>query len=84
MAVKFDQTSDGQYELDVRGYSCPHPQMYTKKALKKMAGGDVLTLIFDNPSSGESIMAMCENEGEELLERESKDGSFIWKIRKGS
>jgi tRNA 2-thiouridine synthesizing protein A len=84
MAVKFDQTSAGHYELDVRGYSCPHPQLYTKKALQKMSDGDILTLIFDNPSSGESIMAMCENEGEELIEREDKDGSFVWKIRKNS
>lgn len=83
MAVKFDQTGDGQFQLDVRGYSCPHPQMYTKKALQKMHDGDVLTLIFDNPSSGESIMAMCENEDNELFEREDHDGSFIWKIRKG-
>ncbi|MCW9012261.1 MAG: sulfurtransferase TusA family protein [Gammaproteobacteria bacterium] len=83
MAVKFDELGDGQFQLNVCGYSCPHPQMYTKKALQKMSDGDVLTLIFDNPSSGESIMAMCENEGNELFDREDKDGSFIWKIRKG-
>jgi len=84
MALKFDQTSDGQYELDVRGYSCPHPQMYTKKALQKMSDGDELTLIFDNPSSGESIKAMLDNEGNELLERNDGDGLFTWKIRKVS
>ncbi|MCW8854004.1 MAG: sulfurtransferase TusA family protein [Gammaproteobacteria bacterium] len=83
MAVKFEELGDGQFQLDVCGYSCPHPQMYTKKALQKMSGGDVLTLVFDNPSSGESIAAMCENEGNELFEREDNNGSFIWKIRKG-
>lgn len=83
MAVKFEELGDGQFQLDVCGYSCPHPQMYTKKALQKMSGGDVLTLVFDNPSSGESIAAMCENEGNELFDREDNNGSFIWKIRKG-
>ena len=83
MAIKFDKTSEGQYMLDVRGYSCPHPQMYTKKALQKMSGGDELTLVFDNPSSGESIEIMLGDEGNELLERESENGSFTWKIRKG-
>lgn len=83
MTVKFEQTSDGHYELDVRGYTCPHPQMYTKKALQKMAAGNELTLIFDNPSSGESIQAMIDNEGNELLERNEGDGQFTWKIRKG-
>jgi tRNA 2-thiouridine synthesizing protein A len=82
MAVKFDQTSDGQYLLDVRGYSCPHPQMYTKKALQKMASGDELTLIFDNPSSGESIEVMLSNEGNDLLDRNDGDGNYTWKIRK--
>ncbi len=82
MAVKFEQTGDGEYQLDVCGYSCPHPQVYTKKALQKMESGDVLTLRFDNPSSGESIIAMCDNEGNDLYERSSDGGVSIWKIRK--
>lgn len=83
MAVKFEELGDGQFQLDVRGYSCPHPQMYTKKALQKMSNGDVLTLLFDNPSSGESIIAMCENEDNELFDRADNHGTSVWKIRKG-
>jgi tRNA 2-thiouridine synthesizing protein A len=83
MAVQFDQTAPGEFRLDVRGYVCPHPQMYTKKALQKMQAGDTLTLVFDNPSSGESIMSMCESEGNALFERDDGDGTFTWKIRKG-
>jgi tRNA 2-thiouridine synthesizing protein A len=83
MAVKFEQTSEGQYLLDVTSYVCPHPQMYTKKALEKMDSGDVLTLIFDNPSSGESIISMCETAGNELMNREEGGGTFTWMIRKG-
>lgn len=82
MAIKFDKVSDGVYELDVKGYVCPQPQLYTKKALQKMSGGDTLHLIFDNPSSGESIIAMVESEGNEIVERNESDGSFVWKIRK--
>ncbi|MCW9047088.1 MAG: sulfurtransferase TusA family protein [Gammaproteobacteria bacterium] len=83
MAIKFDKVSDGQYQLDVCGYVCPHPQMYTKKALQKLQSSDELTLIFDNPSSGESIIAMCETEGDEIFERAEGNGSTTWKIRKG-
>lgn len=82
MAMSFNQTSEHEWKLDVCGYTCPHPQMYTKKALQKLASGDVLTLVFDNPSSGESIAAMCESEGNELFERKEEGGSFVWKIRK--
>ena len=39
MAVKFEKTSDGEYMLDVTTYVCPHPQMYTKKALHKLNTG---------------------------------------------
>ena len=82
MAIKFDKVSDGQYQLDVCGYVCPHPQMYTKKALQKLLSGDELTLLFDNPSSGESILSMCESEGNEVIDREDGEGTFTWKILK--
>lgn len=83
MAIKFDKVSDGHYQLDVCGYVCPHPQMYTKKALQKLQSGDELELIFDNPSSGESIIAMCETEGNDIFDRDEGNGSTTWKIRKG-
>ncbi|MBV2184278.1 MAG: sulfurtransferase TusA family protein [Rhizobium sp.] len=82
MAMTFQQTSPGEWALNVTGYTCPHPQMYTKKALQKLQAGDVLTLFFDNPSSGESILAMCDSEGNEVFERNDQDGNFVWKIRK--
>ncbi len=82
MPMTFDRVGEHEWKLDVCGYTCPHPQMYTKKALQKMASGDVLTVLFDNPSSGESIMAMCETDGDELFERREEGGSFAWKIRK--
>ncbi|MDO9385632.1 MAG: sulfurtransferase TusA family protein [Thiobacillus sp.] len=82
MAMSFNKIADGEWELNVCGYACPHPQMYTKKALQKLESGDVLSLVFDNPSSGESIMAMCEAEGNDLIDRKEGSGSFIWKIRK--
>lgn len=82
MAMTFQQTSPGEWTLNVTGYTCPHPQMYTKKALQKLQSGDVLTLLFDNPSSGESILAMCDSDGNEVFERNDEDGNFVWKIRK--
>ncbi|MBU0622419.1 MAG: sulfurtransferase TusA family protein [Gammaproteobacteria bacterium] len=82
MAMTFNKIGDGEWKLNVCGYTCPHPQMYTKKALQKMEGGDVLILEFDNPSSGESILAMCEAEGNDLFDKQDLGGSFSWKIRK--
>lgn len=83
MAVRFEKVSEGVYVLDVQGYVCPHPQLYTKKVLEKLKEGEVLELMFDNPSSGESIIAMCEAAGNEILEKNVQgDKSMKWKIRK--
>jgi tRNA 2-thiouridine synthesizing protein A len=82
MAMKFEKTGEGSYLLDVRGYVCPHPQLYTKSALSKMSPGDTLRLLFDNASSGESIASMCDKTGDEILEQVRENGSFIWTIKK--
>ena len=84
MAVKFEKTGEGSYMLDVQGYVCPHPQLYTKKGMEKLKQGEVLELIFDNPSSGESIAAMCQAEGNEIIGKEKDAGksTMRWRIRK--
>ena len=80
--MKFEKIDEGSYLLDVKGYVCPHPQIYTKKALEKIKPGDVLEVIFDNPSSGESISTMCDNTGDEIIDKKREGGKFIWEIRK--
>jgi tRNA 2-thiouridine synthesizing protein A len=83
MAVKFEKVRDGLFMLDVQGYVCPHPQIYTKKALEKLKPGEELELKFDNPSSGESIMAMCETDGNPIVEKAQESGKIMrWRIRK--
>lgn len=82
MAMKFEKTAEGTYALDVKGYVCPHPQLYTKSALSKMKAGDTLKLQFDNASSGESIASMCDKEGDEIIEQTASGGTFVWTIKK--
>jgi tRNA 2-thiouridine synthesizing protein A len=80
--MKFVKLEEGVYELDVKGYVCPHPQIYTKKALTKVQPGEHLHVIFDNPSSGESISTMCDLTGDEIVARQQDGGKFIWDIEK--
>ena len=83
MAAKFEKVGDGKYQLDVQGYVCPHPQLYTKKALEKLQSGETLDLLFDNPSSGESINAMCDSQGDEIVSQAQDAGKTMrWTIRK--
>jgi tRNA 2-thiouridine synthesizing protein A len=83
MPVKFDKKSDGVYTLDCLGYVCPHPQIYTKKMLEKLGPGDILEIIFDNPSSSESISEMLSGSGNEILEKKMEEGKYIYTIKKG-
>jgi len=80
--MKFNKVSEGQYQLNVCGYVCPHPQLYTKKAMERLKPGEVLELQFDNPSSGESIATMCDNTGDEIFDQKQDAGLFIWHVRK--
>jgi len=80
--MKFEKISDEHFMLDVKGYVCPHPQIYTKKALQKIETGDHLDVIFDNPSSGESIAAMCDITGDEIINRKQEGGQYTWEIEK--
>lgn len=82
MAVRFEKTSEGKYLLDVCGMVCPHPQIHTKKSLEKMAPGETLEVVFDNPASLETIKQLCEAAGHAIVGN-SRDGSkFIYVIRK--
>ena len=83
MAMIFTKKRDGVYLLDVTGYVCPHPQIYTKKALEKIHEGDILEVTFDNPSSAESISAMCEFNGSMIVNKASRGGDVTFDIKKG-
>jgi tRNA 2-thiouridine synthesizing protein A len=74
MAIKFEKTGEGKYTLDVCGYVCPHPQLYAKKSIEKMGEGEVVEILFDNPSSKETIIQMCEGQGHEILESKTEGG----------
>lgn len=81
--VKFSKKEDGLYELDCKGYVCPHPQLYTLKSMEKLNSGDILEVIFDNPSSLESITSAVNRKGYKILgNTQPQPGVFDLKIQK--
>ncbi len=81
--VKFDKISDTEYNLDVCGFVCPHPQLYTKKSLEKINEGDILNVTFDNPSSKETIVQMIDSAGHDILDDSTEGGKIKLRIEKG-
>ncbi len=55
--------------LDMRGESCPVPDMQTKVTLSEMEEGKVLLVIVDYPLSGERIPVFVQREGHEFLKK---------------
>lgn len=84
MAVSLQKIEERNYELDCRGYVCPYPQLYTKKAMEKLQPGDVLTVIIDNPSSAETIHSLCKKERHKITESNKSSGIFRIRIEKVS
>jgi len=81
--VRFFRKSDKVYVLDVRGYTCPYPVIFTKKALSKVEPGSTLEVIIDNPPSCETVPDAARSEGHHVLGVEqAASGVWVIKIRK--
>lgn len=81
--MKFEKNDDGTYMLDVTGYVCPHPQLYTLKCMEKLNEGMVMEVLIDNPSSIESVTQACSGKGYSILESsQPKAGVTALKIQK--
>jgi len=80
MPVSLAKSSEGIYELNVQGYTCPYPVLFTVRALEQIAPGEILEVVFDNPPSCETIPATAEKHGCKVLEI-SKINDKLWRIR---
>lgn len=69
----------GHYSLDAKGYTCPYPEIFTRRALEKLKPGDVFELIVDNLPSCETVPAAARELGHKVLEV-TKIDETTWKI----
>jgi tRNA 2-thiouridine synthesizing protein A len=77
--VKFTKLEEGKYVLDVKGYTCPYPVIFTRKALMKIHVGEVLEVLTDNPPSCENVPKAVKEDGHDVLSVENLDRG-VWKI----
>jgi TusA-related sulfurtransferase len=68
--------------LDCKGLNCPLPVIKTKKALEKMAVGQVLEMVATDPGSKPDMTAWSKSTGHELLETKEEPGLFSFYVRK--
>jgi TusA-related sulfurtransferase len=70
--------------IDVRGLFCPEPVFRTKIEIEKLASGDVLKVLADDPESEEDISRWISRTGHQLLSinKTKNDLEFIIKKAK--
>lgn len=63
--------------LDVRGESCPYPELYTLDAIKNLEQGKILEVIADCPQSFINVPESAIRHGHKVLST-VKDGSNLY------
>ncbi len=81
--MEFKKRDDGTYELDIKGYVCPHPLIYLKKSLEQMQSGEVVDVVFDNPGSLQNLGMMCKKENHKILGKSESGAVITLKVQKG-
>ncbi|MBN1956181.1 MAG: sulfurtransferase TusA family protein [Anaerolineae bacterium] len=68
-----------EIRIDVCGENCPVPLVETRKALRKAAEGDIVTVIGTHAASKEEIPMAAQALGLEILDIQETEG--VWTIR---
>jgi TusA-related sulfurtransferase len=76
---KVQEIADKHYTIDVKGLTCPYPELMVMGAIDKLSSGAVLEITLDNPPSVRDIPRIYEKKGHKILEV-SKTDRTEWKI----
>ncbi|MEN8175750.1 MAG: sulfurtransferase TusA family protein [Pseudomonadota bacterium] len=68
--------------LDTRGLNCPLPILRARKAIGRLASGEILEIRATDPGSVKDMDAFCRQTGNELLDSSEAGGDFVFLIRK--
>ena len=68
--------------LDTCGLRCPLPVLRARKAMQRVAPGEVLLVLATDPATVRDFDAFCAATGHELVEHSEQAGEFTFRIRK--
>lgn len=81
MQQLFDNASQ---TLDALGLRCPEPVMMTRLAIRKMAVGETLLIIADDPATTRDIPSFCRFMDHQLLASDTSGLPYRYLVKKGS
>jgi tRNA 2-thiouridine synthesizing protein A len=69
--------------LDTLGLLCPLPILLAVREMKRLAAGDQLEIIGDDPGLLEDLPVWCQRAGHRLIEVVEEDGAIRGLVEKG-
>ncbi|RUO43679.1 sulfurtransferase TusA [Aliidiomarina taiwanensis] len=75
--------SNPTLQLDTLGLRCPEPVMLIRGRIRKMAPGDTLLVIADDPATLRDIPAYCRFMEHGLVAAETEQAPYRYLIQKG-
>jgi len=81
--LKVRRIGRNRYVLDVRGLTCPYPQLLVTKALSGLSGEDILEVTLDNPPSVRDIPLALEEKGYRIGVSRLDSSTWIMTIQIG-
>jgi tRNA 2-thiouridine synthesizing protein A len=78
-----DVFSQAQHQLDALGLRCPEPVMMVRKTVRKMAEGETLLIIADDPATTRDIPSFCEFMDHTLIASNTQTIPYQYLLKKG-
>ena len=69
--------------LDCLGLYCPIPLFQTRSEMDKLAVGEVLEVLSDDPAAEEDLKRFSKRTGHEIIKLEKEDDRLRFLIKKG-
>ena len=80
--VDSESLKQAHQTLDCIGLYCPMPVLKTKQEMDKLAFGEILEVLADDPAAEEDIKAWAKRTGQRILEIEKTDEGMRFLIQK--
>ncbi|MDN3653057.1 sulfurtransferase TusA [Thalassotalea ponticola] len=74
--------SQADHTLDALGLRCPEPVMMVRMNIRKIAVGETLLVLADDPSTTRDIPSFCEFMEHDLVAKEVDNKTYRYLIRK--
>lgn len=69
--------------LDAKGLRCPEPVMMIRLQIRKMADGETLAIVADDPSTARDVPSFCKFMQHTLVSQQTEEMPYQYLIKKG-